>query len=61
VGRNGGQGFFCNIKEDVQMSLTCFKEEKRYVPRVIDPNGFNKVVPFNYMIKKGKETKWIKF
>jgi hypothetical protein len=55
VGRNGGQGFFCNIKEDVQMSLTCFKEEKRYVPRVIDPNGFNKVVPFNYMIKKVKK------
>lgn len=37
------------------MSLTCFKEEKRYVPRVIDPNGFNKVVPFNYMIKKVKK------
>jgi hypothetical protein len=33
------------------MLLTCFKKEKRYV----HPNGFNKVVPFSYMIEKVKK------
>jgi hypothetical protein len=37
---------------DVQALLACFKKQKKFLTHIINPTWFNKLVLFDYIIKK---------